>query len=317
MKELIIYIIMAAIGYAVGSRLRKHKEKIKWTSKVQTAAIMILVLTMGARMGANDEVISNLSAIGFYAFVTTIIVFVFSVAAVSITARLLKMDRYAGADKNKASDNSKGVGVDKMTVYIVIAVAAGMLCGYFFAEKLFSSFETFDSAAGLAINIGLCVLLWFVGLDLGLDGTAFGNIRKVGFKMLIFPVAITIASLLGAMVSGLIINMPLKEMAAVGAGLGWYSFAPGIIMEAGFVKASAISFMHNVMRELLAILIIPAVAKYIGFIETTALPGAAGMDVCLPIVEKATNANIAVYSFISGLVMSLLVPMLVPLIISL
>jgi len=40
------------------------------------------------------------------------------------------------------------------------------------------------------------------------------------------------------------------------------------------------------------------------------------MDVCLPIVEKATSGEIAVYSFISGLILSALVPVLVPIIIS-
>ena len=50
--------------------------------------------------------------------------------------------------------------------------------------------------------------------------------------------------------------------------------------------------------------------------ETIALPGAAAMDVCLPIVEKSTSGNIAVYSFISGLVLSALVPICVPLILA-
>ena len=45
------------------------------------------------------------------------------------------------------------------------------------------------------------------------------------------------------------------------------------------------------------------------------MPGAAAMDVCLPIVEKATRSDIAVYSFVSGVILSILVPVLVPVII--
>ena len=110
-------------------------------------------------------------------------------------------------------------------------------------------------------------------------------------------------------------GLSLKEALAVGAGFGWYTLAPGIIMEAGYITASAISFLHNVMRELFSILFIPLVAQKIGYIETTGMPGAAAMDVCLPIVEKATRSDIAVYSFVSGVILSILVPVLVPVII--
>jgi uncharacterized membrane protein YbjE (DUF340 family) len=52
-------------------------------------------------------------------------------------------------------------------------------------------------------------------------------------------------------------------------------------------------------------------------VECTSLPGAAAMDVCLPIVEKATAPNITIYSFITGVVLSISVPIMVPLIIGL
>jgi uncharacterized membrane protein YbjE (DUF340 family) len=71
------------------------------------------------------------------------------------------------------------------------------------------------------------------------------------------------------------------------------------------------------MREMLGIMLIPIVAKYIGFIESTALPGGGAMDVCLPIVERATAPNIVIYSFVIGLSLSVAVPILVPLIIGL
>ena len=66
MSDLILYLIMAAVGYFVGSRFRNKKEKLAWTGKIQTVAIILLVFTMGTRMGANDEVIKNLGPIGLY-----------------------------------------------------------------------------------------------------------------------------------------------------------------------------------------------------------------------------------------------------------
>ena len=175
--------------------------------------------------------------------------------------------------------------------------------------------ESFETMAGLGIKIGLCLLLVFVGIDLGLDGTVIENFKRVGIRIIAFPAAVVVGTLMGAGLSGVLMGLSLKEALAVGAGFGWYTLAPGIIMEAGYITASAISFLHNVMRELFSILFIPLVAQKIGYIETTGMPGAAAMDVCLPIVEKATRSYIAVYSFVSGVILSILVPVLVPVII--
>ena len=71
--------------------------------------------------------------------------------------------------------------------------------------------------------------------------------------------------------------------------------------------------MHNVMREFLGLLLIPLVARFVGHIETVSLPGVAAMDIFLPIVEKATSKDILVYSFVTGLVMAVAVPVLVAL----
>lgn len=326
MRDLIIYVILAAIGYFIGSKLRHKKEKLAWTGKFQTVAIVLLVLTMGSRMGANDEVIENLGSIGVYSLVVTVVILVFSIIAVFLARKVLRIDRHGlliSADKPKDAMNKEknsnvdGRKIDKMTLIIIASVILGLICGYALVDKVFDSYDTFNTMAGHAIQIGLCILLSLVGLDLGLDGTVIDNFRKVGLRVLIFPFAIAIGSLAGAFICGLILPLSIKEMLAVGAGFGWYSLAPGIILEAGLAQASAVAFMHNVMREILGIIFIPLVAKKIGYVETIALPGAAAMDVCLPIIEKSTSGNIAVYSFISGLVLSALVPIFVPLILAL
>lgn len=320
MSDLILYLIMAAVGYFVGSRFRNKKEKLAWTGKIQTVAIILLVFTMGTRMGANDEVIKNLGPIGLYALIITAAVFVFSTTAVFAARKLVRIDRFGhlnGSDrvKSESTPADGDRGIDRMTIYIILSVCAGMASGFIFVRRLFNSFDAFNSMAGTAIQAGLCILLLFVGLDLGLDGTVAGNFRRVGLRVFVFPLANISGTLAACAVCYLFIPVSLKELLAIGAGLGWYSLAPGIIMDAGFVTASAISFMHNVMRELFAIILIPFIAKKIGYTETIALPGAASMDVCLPIVERATGGDIAVYSFVSGVVLSAAVPVIVPLII--
>ncbi|WP_416388048.1 LysO family transporter [Emergencia timonensis] len=48
--------------------------------------------------------------------------------------------------------------------------------------------------------------------------------------------------------------------------------------------------------------------------EAIGLCGATAMGVCLPIVEKSTRGDVTIYSFISGLIQTVSVPILIPLI---
>lgn len=348
MGDLVLYLGITVCGYILGSRLRAYKQHLAWTGAVQTAAISVLVLLMGLRMGSNEEVTENLSTIGLAALLMTAAVMICSIAAIFLVRKAFDIDRYgrlreqaaAGAGRgavNSAAASAAGVagsaesallaeteeeiekekkGGNLMTLLIIIAVTAGMLLGYFLIREVFAGrMEEFEAAAGLGIKLGLCLLLIFVGMDLGLDGTVIANFRRVGLRILAFPAAVIIGTLIGALAVCPLLALSLRECLAVGCGFGWYTLAPGIIMEAGHLTASAVSFLHNVMRELFSIILIPLVAKKIGYIETTGMPGAAAMDVCLPIVEKSTRSDIAVYSFVSGVIMSILVPVLVPLMI--
>ena len=357
MGDLVLYLGITVCGYILGSRLRAYKQHLAWTGAVQTAAISVLVLLMGLRMGSNEEVTENLSTIGLAALLMTAAVMICSIAAIFLVRKAFGIDRYgrlreqaaAGAGRTggrgavntpaaaaNAADLAGAAGMAEsallagteeeiekekkggnlMTLLIIIAVTAGMLLGYFLIREVFAGrMEEFEAAAGLGIKLGLCLLLIFVGLDLGLDGTVIANFRRVGLRILAFPAAVILGTLIGALAVCPLLALSLRECLAVGCGFGWYTLAPGIIMEAGHLTASAVSFLHNVMRELFSIILIPLVAKKIGYIETTGMPGAAAMDVCLPIVEKSTRSDIAVYSFVSGVIMSILVPVLVPLMI--
>lgn len=341
MADLALYLGHAVLGYIVGYFVREKKNKLEWRGKVSTIAIIVMVFSMGMRMGANDEVIENLSSIGLYSLLITAIIFTFSLTATSLTRRALGLDslgylRNQGQNNGKSSvtssemsdenqmimeseiDNAeeKEKKLDSMTIMVILAVLIGGLIAYFLSQGTISDFEKFDHIMGLMITIGLCILLFFVGLDMGLEGTVFTQIKTVGFRVLVIPVAVIGGSLLGAVVCGIILPLSMKEALAIGSGLGWYSLAPGIIIDHGLVVASAISFLHNIMREVLSFVLIPIVSKKIGYIETVALPGAAAMDVCLPIVERQTRSDIAIFSFVSGLVASFVVPVLVPLVLT-
>jgi uncharacterized membrane protein YbjE (DUF340 family) len=98
---------------------------------------------------------------------------------------------------------------------------------------------------------------------------------------------------------------------AAAAGFGWYSLAPTLLAPYS-LTVSAVAFLSNVLRELLSILTVPLVARRVGYVECAALPGAAAMDTVLPVIVGATSQRNTVWAFSSGVVLSLLVPVLVP-----
>ncbi len=332
MTDLLIYLFATVLGYFLGAKLRNKKNKLAWTGKVQTVALMILVLLMGMRMGSNEEVTNNLGTIGVSALFMTVVILAFCVLGLFIARRLMRFDKCGRLQQNKdstkndesskascengAKENDNNEGGGSTPLKIIIAVALGMAIGFFVIRRVFAdNIGVFDELCGIGIMFGLSLLLVFIGLDLGLDGTLVENFRKVGLRIFVIPLVVVISTLLGALACSLFLSLSAKECMAIGAGFGWYTLAPGIIIENGYVTAGAVAFLHNVMRELLSIVFVPIVAKKIGYIECVGMPGAAAMDVCLPIVERSTRSEIAVYSFVSGAILSALVSVLVPLII--
>lgn len=191
-----------------------------------------------------------------------------------------------------------------MTKGIIISVVAGLLFGFFLAPDVLVDY------AGLIINIALVFLVFTVGIDLGMQDNLWAGIKHEGFGVFLIPIAIIIGSLTAGTLTAIFLPYTPGEMLAVSAGLGWYSLVPAMLMDYSN-ELSAVSFLHNVLRELSAVMIIPIVAKKVGWLETISLPGAASMDVCLPLIERFTGPKIAIYSFVSGAVLSIAIPFMV------
>lgn len=194
-----------------------------------------------------------------------------------------------------------------MTLKIIAAVLIGIITGkYLIADS--------SSIIGSLMDIGLCALLFFVGIDIGKNKNIMQQIKEIGIRAISTPVLVALGSITGAVICGIMFGYPAKEAAAVGAGFGWYSLS-AIIITPYSSELSALAFMSNVSREILAIICIPLVAKYIGYNEAVAPAGATAMDTTLPIISKATDSKTAIIAFVTGLILTVMVPLLVPLII--
>ena len=320
MKQLAMYWSAMVIMYVIASKLRNRKENFKWVSEAINVPIYVLVLLMGLRMGANKEIVDSLGTIGVQSVIVSVLVIGCSILGVILMRAVLKMDRYGNVGADRVPNGQKpekaaeaNVAGIRSTIIIGGLVAIGMAVGYFLIYKKYSVQDAFLEKSDPAITVLLIILLAFVGFSLGLDGSVFGNIKKAGARVFLFPLAIVAGTIVGGVIYGLISSLSIREGVAVAAGFGWYTYAPNIIAQAGYPVASAISFLHNVIREVVGIIGRPFFATKIGYIEATAVPGIASMDVCMPIIEKYARKDTVVYGFATGLLMCILVPLIVPL----
>lgn len=320
MGLLALYWSVMLAFYVLASKLRNHKEKFGFLGSLLNAVIYVLVFVMGMRMGANEEVTSNLSIIGVQAVGISVFVIFGSMFAVFVTRKFMGIDKRGVAigeveqqtvdSQGEATEGDNGL---KTSLLILICVVLGMIFGYLGVPKLVDDLDAFQSVTGDFMIIAICVLLGFVGFDMGLDGKIIENLKTAGLKVLVFPIAAIVGSVVFGALYGMITSLTVGEGIAISAGFGWYTLAPSLIIEAGHAVAGAVSFVHNVLRETFGIIAIPFMASKFGYLEATAIPGVAAMDVCLPIVERSCGGRIMVYSFAMGAIMNTVVPIIVSL----
>ena len=195
-----------------------------------------------------------------------------------------------------------------MTFLVIAAIVLGILVGRL------GILATFFAAADQASSYLLCALLLVVGIGLGQNKEVWQKLLRMGWRVAMIPLAVAAGSLAGAAAAGLALDMPIHEAMTVGAGFGWYSLSGLMISEMGNVELGAVALLSNAFREIIALLIIPLVAAKIGKIAAIAPGGATSMDTTMPLVSKACGSHIALLGFISGAVLTALVPIIVPII---
>lgn len=193
-----------------------------------------------------------------------------------------------------------------MTLSIVVSVITGILGGYFFIP------ESFTPYIDTLIDSALYLLIFCVGIDIGLNKHIFKDLKKHSLIILIVPTSIIIGSLVGGLISGYIFHIPKNLSLAISSGFGWYSLSGIILTQLDSVEIGTIAFLTNIFRELITVVSIPFIAKYLNDYTAIAPAGATSMDSTLPIISKYTNPETVVIAFINGILLSGLVPVLVP-----
>lgn len=292
--------------------------KLRWAPKKSMVDAIVryvlwaLLLGMGFRIGNKPELYANLGTMGVLAFATAILSVAGSCLAVFGASFLVPGLRRAALysrDKNRdapwsARERLRGFAAQmKAPSRLLAFVVAGLIGG------IITPSISFD--IGRITSWTLDALLFFIGMQFLQSGT---SLRKV----LVSPAAIAVplATIVGTLGASLVL-VPLfslsagKAMALAG-GFGWYSLSGVLISNLGDPLLGSVSFLANMFRESLALLLIPFLGRSAVPAMAVSAGGATAMDVTLPLIEQSVGPWIVPVSFMSGALLSILVPFLVP-----
>lgn len=189
---------------------------------------------------------------------------------------------------------------------VAVSLVGGLLFGYLFLDTGVK--DTLD----LILMSALDVMIFIAGIEIGSNRGILKRICNVHSALLALaiPLAVACGSICGALLLGHIAGLSAYDSLLVGGGLGWYSFSSVVISAMYSTEIGTVAFLANMMREISGFFLIPFLVRVHKFLAL-APSGAATMDSGLPVVIKYTNLHVGMYSFINGLVLTLIVPVLI------
>lgn len=195
---------------------------------------------------------------------------------------------------------------------VAVSLVGGLLFGYLFLDTGVK--DTLD----LILMSALDVMIFIAGIEIGSNRGILKRICNLHSALLALtiPLAVACGSICGALLLGHIAGLSAYDSLLVGGGLGWYSFSSVVISAMYSTEIGTVAFLANMMREISGFFLIPLLVRVHKFLAL-APSGAATMDSGLPVVIKYTNLHVGMYSFINGLVLTLIVPVLISWLLSL
>ena len=306
-----ILAVMVA-GVLVGATVFPARLK-GLNEKLTLAATALLIFSMGVLLAGRDAFLEELGAVGWASVLFCLVPVAFSTAAVYGLTNLFLSDiarrppgpRVAAASGGGAPGESASCGEAVMIAVAVGALALGVAYGLAGVPLAPVDFVADHSDAVLF------ALMFLVGISVGGSRGLLGKLRQYHVRVLIVPAGIVIGSVLGGLACAPLVGMSLPEGAAVASGLGWYSLAGVMMTDIAGAKAGSITFLANLLRELVSFFSIPWIAKHLNYPTCIAPAGATSEDTTLPMLVRCTNGETVVLSVLNGVICSALVPVLI------
>ncbi|ODS11252.1 lysine exporter LysO family protein [Vibrio scophthalmi] len=279
------------VGYLIAVSNQRLLDQINAT----TARLVLVILAlMGLSLAALDNLGENLQTIVSYTVTFFICLGLCNIAVLPLVDKFLPLE----ADAKQTHLPLSSMALE--SVKLIFVVGGGLAVGLLLPIDL-SWVET-------ASEWILFVLLFFIGIQLRNSGLTLKQILINKQGMCIAALVIG-SSLVGGAIAATILDIDLYRGFAMASGFGWYSLA-GILMGDAFGPVyGGVSFMIELLRELVALVLIPLLIRSrpctaIGY------AGATAMDFTLPVIQTTGGVRCVPVAIVSGFILSLLVPVM-------
>ncbi len=193
--------------------------------------------------------------------------------------------------------------------FLFFFAALGIIGGYFDIAP--------DILYGNASTYTLYVMLFLVGIGIGFDIKALYVLKEMKANILLVPFGILFGSIIAGGIAALPLGMTMLEGMTVGSAVGYYSLSSILVTEWGNAELGSITLLANLLREFFCIAFPVIFIKVGGKLAPIMAGGAAAMDTCLTPVAKYCGERYALVAIFSGLVLTIVVPILLPFLLSL
>lgn len=271
-----------------------NAQTLEFINRSTSRLIYVILALMGLSLAALDNLGSNLQTILLYTVTFFVCLSVCNLMALPAIDKLLPLK--TDSSKQKLPLSSMAMESAKL----ILVVGSGLITGLVMPIGL----DWVDTASEWI----LFVLLFFIGIQLRNSGLTLRQILLNKHGMVI-AVTIIITSMLGGVIAAYLLDIPLFKALAMSSGFGWYSLA-GILMGDAFGPVyGGASFMLELLRELVALVLIPVLIRSYPC-TSIGYAGATAMDFTLPVIQTTGGVRCVPIAIVSGFILSLLVPVL-------
>ncbi len=300
----LIIVGLVALGAGIGWR-RPFSQKL--ADKGMFFALFLLLMLMGFSTARVPDIELHWSLLGISAVLGSILPLL-GTWLTHFLGRLIF--HYRSDTPNPTPTENSGDGekpcllcVFRFPALLILVTLAGFLIGWYTRGQV-------NFYVDLVLNIVLAILVFLVGYN-------FGYAQKpllpllLRWRNLVYPLLTIVGSLLAGFLLPPLTGWKLSESLALVSGMGWYSLSSGLITGMGNPLLGSAAFLANLLRESFSLLLIPALL-HLGFRSgAVGSPGAASMDVALPLLEKFGGVDLVPLALAHGLLVTMAVPPLV------
>ncbi len=165
------------------------------------------------------------------------------------------------------------------------------------------------------IMVFLCLMTFIASVDMG-KKDFLRELRHAGWKIIVYSLATVAGTLITVLAISPLLPLTAKDALIAASGMGWYSLATGLVLEYS-PSLSVVTFVYCLLREMTAMFLMPVLWKKFEAPELVSIAGSAAMNPSIAATAVTGDQRLIFYGMISGSIVSVFVPVLVPFMISL